>query len=433
MAPLKTWISGLIATAVAPKANTASLAAVATSGQAIDMRGTTYIKADFWTYAALNPLTNGLTVADSVTPAPGQYWMLANSGVNNGVWFVTASGAWTRHPDLNTDAQLRSTTIFARSGTGSALNIDGTFNCTNSTAITIGTTTITYSQVMTFDALGNVNYGLWGTGGNIGFQFYSAGGTTATASIQRQTGANGNFIINQTGTGSCLLTFAGTTGVTVTGGRMRVGSTSAPTAELHIGGAGRTQSAWGLAGIVMTAGATTYTDSSTAASGTVSAAAMSALPATTYAATNTSVTVTDLYGLYVNRPTTGANVTATRRWSLGLEGGIQANALAGNGVAPVLAAGAALGTTPNVGSTTGNNVSFSVTTTSGTATSTGVFFTGTFSTAYPLAPRAIITPSTANVAGLNLFVTTSTSGFTVSCGTAPAASTAYGIQIAFLG
>lgn len=410
-----------------------TLATVATSGLLNDLSGRSLLKADFWTPVAVNPTTNGLAAIDSVTPVAGQYWMLPNSGVNAGVWLVTPTGTWTRHPDLNSDAQLRSCEVIARSGTGSALNIDGVFNCTNATAITIGTTSVTYTQVRTCDTLGNINYGLWGSGGNMGFQFYANGGTTAAASIQRASGANGNYIFNNAGTGSVLFNYGGTTGVTIASGRVRVGSAIAPAAELHIGGAGRAVGAWGLNGIVLSVGAATYTDNTTAASGTVTAAAMCALPATTYASTNTAVTVTDFYNLYVNLPTTGTNVTATRRWALGLAGGVQANVLAGNGVAPVLTAGAALGTAPTVGTTTGNNVSFSVTTTSGTAPTTGVFFTGVFSTAYPIAPRAMITPSSSNVMALNLFVTTTTSGFTVTCGTAPAASTAYLIQMAFLG
>lgn len=410
-----------------------TLATVATSGRYNDLSGSSILKADFWTFVAVNPLTNGLAVIDSVTPVAGQYWMLPASGVNAGVWLVTPSGAWTRHPDLSTDAQLRSCEVIGRSGTGSALGVDGLFNCTNSTAITVGTTTITYSPARSFDAVGNVNFGLLGPSTNLGIQFYSGGGSTVAASIQRASGANGNFIVNNVGTGNLLFNFGGVTGITVSGGRMRVGSALAPSAELHVGGAGRSAAAWGLSGIVLTLGAATYTDTSTAASGTVVSAAMSAFPATTYASTNTAVTVSDLFGLYVNLPLAGTNVTATRRWSLGLAGGVQANVLGGNGGVPTLVAGPAAGTSPPGGTPTGNNVSFLLNFTTGTLPVTGVLFTGTFTGAYPTAPRAMLTPSTANVVALNLFVTTTNTTFTVSCGTAPIASTAYGLQMAFFG
>lgn len=431
MPALKPWIEGLVTTGATSLINSLTSLSGRT-GQYSDLLNEPWIRTDFYTYAVVNPLTNGLAIIDAVTPVVGQIWFLPIAGVNAGAWVVTASGPWTRVTDLSTDTQIRLARVMSRNGTGSALNISAEFRCTNTSTITVGTTPITYSLAESRDSAGNINYGFWSSNGDLGFRFFTAGGTTPSFTLQRLSGTNGNVIFNQNGTGVYLFQTGGVVGATLSGGRLRVGSVNLPAAELHIGGNARSSTAWGLSGIVLTVAAATYTDTSTAASGVVSAATMVAFPATTYAATNTSVVITDFYNQYVNRPLTGTNVTATRRWSAGFEGAIQANAFAGNGASPVLAAGAALGTAPNVGVTTGSNVSFSVTTTSGTATTTGVFFTGTFSTAYPTAPRAFITPTTANVAALNLFVTTTTTGFTVSCGTAPAASTAYGIQLAFL-
>lgn len=105
----------------------------------------------------------------------------------------------------------------------------------------------------------------------------------------------------------------------------------------------------------------------------------------------------------------------------------------GAGAAPTLTAGAALGTTPALGTATGNNVSCSVAPTTGTSPVAGVLFTGTFAKAYDVAPRASITAGNAASAALGLYVSTTQNGFTVGCTNAPAASTALSFSLKFAG
>jgi hypothetical protein len=98
-------------------------------------------------------------------------------------------------------------------------------------------------------------------------------------------------------------------------------------APIKIVGA-KSGSSWGLSGLgISNAGTVTYTDT-TAATGTLAAEAMFALPVVNLAATNTGVVVTDAYGLYIpNAPGAGTNVTITNGWSLGLGGGMKAGGL----------------------------------------------------------------------------------------------------------
>jgi hypothetical protein len=71
----------------------------------------------------------------------------------------------------------------------------------------------------------------------------------------------------------------------------------------------------------------------------------------------------------------------------------------------------------------------------GAANAAGVLATVAFGTAYETAPKAVLlTARTANAIGIGLYVSAiSTTGFTVSCASAPAATTVYDLSYAVVG
>ena len=89
-----------------------------------------------------------------------------------------------------------------------------------------------------------------------------------------------------------------------------------PTAKLHLNG-DISAASWGTSGIGSRFQAATFTDTSTAASGTVTAAGIYSFGQPTIAATNATVTYTDAATIYLgNAPANGTNVTITNAWSL---------------------------------------------------------------------------------------------------------------------
>ena len=103
-------------------------------------------------------------------------------------------------------------------------------------------------------------------------------------------------------------------------GNVGIGTTS-PDGRLDITG-DVTANAWGVNGIQLQANSSTYTDDSTAASGTATNAAFNSFGTPTLAATNTSVTTTNAATVYIQgAPTAGANQTITNAYSLWVDDG----------------------------------------------------------------------------------------------------------------
>lgn len=78
--------------------------------------------------------------------------------------------------------------------------------------------------------------------------------------------------------------------------------------------------AWGTAGIKFKETAATLTD--TSSSGTVADARTHALGGNTIASAS-PVTFTDYYSMFLSEPAAGSNVSLTRKWALGLSGGMR--------------------------------------------------------------------------------------------------------------
>ena len=141
------------------------------------------------------------------------------------------------------------------------------------------------------------------------------GGSISATSITNTLLTSGRIPYTTTGgqqTDSGSLTFNTTTGFYAFATQSR---------SLFISGS-FSANAWGTTGISLYSQAATYTDNSTAASGTVASSAIHALARPTIAAQNTTVTYTDSATFYIaNSPANGTNVTVTNPWSLWIAAG----------------------------------------------------------------------------------------------------------------
>ncbi len=105
------------------------------------------------------------------------------------------------------------------------------------------------------------------------------------------------------------------------GGNVGIGVTG-PDGRLELGG-NATSAAWGFNGIQLQSTSATYTDSSTAVSGTATNAAVNSFGTPTLAATNATVTTTNATTVYIqNAPTAGTNQTITNAYALWIDDGI---------------------------------------------------------------------------------------------------------------
>jgi hypothetical protein len=121
-------------------------------------------------------------------------------------------------------------------------------------------------------------------------------------------------------------------------GRLGIGTgaTAMVARATFTGNLTQTAANWGLNGVGVRFSAATYTDSSTAAAGTATNAVCHALLRPTFAASNTTVTMTNAATLYVaNAPLAGTNTTLTNSYALWIDDGISrfdGNILANGGI-----------------------------------------------------------------------------------------------------
>lgn len=87
---------------------------------------------------------SGLAAIDGVTPVAGNLVLAKNqtTASQNGI-YIAAAGAWTRWGGYNSDAQIRGSNVYVFEGT---VNANTVYSNTNLTAITVGTTALTYSN-----------------------------------------------------------------------------------------------------------------------------------------------------------------------------------------------------------------------------------------------------------------------------------------------
>lgn len=118
----------------------------AASKQYVDNTALTGLKlgAAVKTVATSNVGLSGLSAINGYTPIAGDRILVIGqtTATQNGV-YDAASGSWTRSTDSDTDAELRSYQYLITAGTF----INARYGNTNQSAITVGTTNITYQQI----------------------------------------------------------------------------------------------------------------------------------------------------------------------------------------------------------------------------------------------------------------------------------------------
>lgn len=220
----------------------------------------------------------------------------------------------------------------------------------------------------------------------------SINSASITAAIDGTPATNdmpGRIVFSTTASGSSTLTER----MRISNGGFIGGGVTSPAARLHLGGA-ITASSWTTNGIGFRYAAATYTDSSTAASGTVASSGIHAIAQPTIAASNATVTYTDAATWYIaNSPANGTNVTVTNPWSLWVDNGnvrfdgneVAGGLLATSAAAPTIASAATIAPTTRIvfvsGTTQINTITAPAPISSGggqiTLIPTGLWTTGT--------------------------------------------------------
>ncbi|MEI6400494.1 MAG: tail fiber domain-containing protein [bacterium] len=216
---------------------------------------------------------------------------------------VTSSG---------TNYGIHSTAIASTNSPGTAIAVYGLANTSfNSYGGYFVATTVN----------GRVGYGVYSSVGNTGGGTASIayGGyfeTTQAASSTRVIAANFNtsgatsshYLFDGQNNSSSVFSVRGT-------GQTVIGSSTIPTGWLHVG-ANLSASAWGTTGININTTASTYTDTSTGAAGTVTNAVANAFGMPTLASTN-AITVTNGANMYIaGGAIKGSNTTLTNSHAL---------------------------------------------------------------------------------------------------------------------
>jgi hypothetical protein len=149
------------------------------------------------TVATSNVGLSGLSAVNGYTPIAGDRILVIGqtNATQNGI-YDAASGGWTRSTDSDTDAELRGYQYLITAGTF----INVRYGNTNLTAITIGTTNITYQQISNAETdpiftaspsfgITNTNISNWNTAYDRSAITLAVGGTTTkTITLTKQNG-----------------------------------------------------------------------------------------------------------------------------------------------------------------------------------------------------------------------------------------------------
>lgn len=171
----------------------------AASKQYVDNTALTGLKlgAAVKTVATSNIVLSGLSAINGYTPIAGDRVLVIGqtNATQNGV-YDAASGSWARSTDSDTDAELRSYQYLITAGT----YINARYGNTNQSAITIGTTNITYQQISNAEidpiftaspsfGITNTNISNWNTAYDRSVITLAVGGTTTkTITLTKQNG-----------------------------------------------------------------------------------------------------------------------------------------------------------------------------------------------------------------------------------------------------
>ena len=225
--------------------------------------------------------SGSLNLANAVYLYSNSSDLVLGTATSNAIHCVVNNGA----TDAVTIATTGKTTFQASSATAASINLTpGTAPTSPANGDMWSTTAGVYAQV---------------NGSTVG-PFGTGGGTLTVGSTATSGGAAGQIMFD---TGSVLSESSGLTFASATR-KLTVGGPATFSA-----GTSNSYAAWNTSGINFIQNAATFTDTSTAASGSVTAAYMNYFGTQTYAATNTSVSVLNLYGTYFSAPAAGTNVT----------------------------------------------------------------------------------------------------------------------------
>ena len=170
----------------------------------VDMVAQGYqIKAEAQCATTVNITLSGLQTIDGYTTLAGDRVLVKNQSnqANNGV-YVAASGAWSRSTDCATYASLVSAFIFIQNG---STQQNTGWACTIPTSGTLGTTSITWSQLAS-----SVGY-FAGTGLTLSSYTFSITNTGVSAGSYGSASSVGTFTVNAQG----QLTSAGSTSISI--------------------------------------------------------------------------------------------------------------------------------------------------------------------------------------------------------------------------
>src|SRR3989344_4612377 len=305
-----------------------------------------------------------------------------DAGVIAGATSITSTtfvGALTGNADtVTTNANLtgpitsvgNATAVAAHTGTGSTFVMDTSptlvtpaLGVATGTSLDLGGTTLLASRALTVDTGGvfDINLGtasgddftidtsafvVEGDTGNVGigesspnFDLVVGSGTTTGVNAQTKIIATDAAdarlaavvsskaaILTTEGTYAALLGYDYGGGAAINlslqraGGNVGIGVDTSPSAHLQIDG-NMSAAAWTTDGLAFDVNAATYTDTSTAAAGTVATRTANSFGAPTFASTN-AITVSDAFTLYVPKTVAGTNTTITRANSAYFEGNV---------------------------------------------------------------------------------------------------------------
>ena len=325
----------------------------AASKQYVDNTALTGLKlgAAVKTVATSNIGLSGLSAINGYTPIAGDRILVIgqSNATQNGVYDAASSG-WTRSADSDTDAELRGYQYLITAGTF----INARYGNTNQTAITVGTTNITYQQISNAETdpiftaspsfgITNTNITNWNTAYDRSPITLAVGGTiTKTITLTKQNGTTltASFtdtvtsVFGRTGDVSLLSSDVTTAlGFTPYNSSNPSGYTSNTGTVTSVAGTG-TVSGLTLTGTVTTSGSLTLGGTLTLTSGNVT----TALGFTPYDALNPAnyITVAQARAA-ISLTTTGTSGAATYNSSTGVlnipsyQGGVT-SIVAGTGI-----------------------------------------------------------------------------------------------------
>lgn len=173
--------------------------------QSLVARVTGIVSADVGTSQSINPATNGLaSIGGTVAITAGQRILLTQGGATAGL-YIASAGAWARATDYDTDERIRESVVRCKNWADTP-GIGATVRNTNASAITVGTTSITYGQPETVLAGNTYRIGRGGSVSAFLLEIFANGGTTVSASIGRGSGTGGRLTINNVGASVDIIT-----------------------------------------------------------------------------------------------------------------------------------------------------------------------------------------------------------------------------------